>query len=206
MPSVKSTVLLLLPLFLLACGVAPPAEEQPLVTEAAALHEAEMVGCRFLVSSRQKQGPMPPQKQIVVTREGVEGLEGCAWGNGSVVLGTTYDDSSLSLAANNLGVAVGFTSKSSPSGSAAVFVQLRHLDPQSLAVLRSTSLGALNQTQVGNVNDVDLSVGKDGTTLEVRGSKNGTIPGEVGSGSNYLARFPDFFTSTLAPTITAEEE
>jgi hypothetical protein len=145
---------------------------------------------------------MPPQKQIVVTREDVGG---CPWGTVSVVLGTTYDDSSLSLAANDLGVAVGFTSKSSPSGSAAVSVQLRHLDLRSLGVLRSTSLGALNQTQAGSVHDVDLSLGKDGTTLEVRGTKDGTIPGEVGSGCNYVALFPDFFTSTLEPTITAEE-
>ncbi|MFY0574485.1 hypothetical protein ACN28S_09115 [Cystobacter fuscus] len=122
-----------------------------------------------------------------------------------MVLGTTYDDSSLSLAANDLGVAVGFTFKSSPSGSAAVSVQLRHLDPQSLGVLRATSLGALNPTQTGNVHDVELSLGRDGTTLEVRGSKTGAIPGEVGSGGNYVALFPDFFTSTQAPTITAEE-
>lgn len=203
MSSVKSTIPPLLPLFLLACGVAPPAEEQSPATQAAALDSASTQGCLFHVSSRLKPGRMPPQKQIVVTRTDVGG---CAWGDGSVVLGTTYDDSSLSLVATDLGVAAGFTSKSSPSGSAAVSVQLRHLDPQSLGVLRGTSLGALNQTQAGNVHDVELSVSKDGTTLEVRGSKNGAIPGEVGSGSNYVALFPDFFTSTLSPTITAEED
>ncbi|WNG25097.1 hypothetical protein F0U62_14545 [Cystobacter fuscus] len=202
MPGVKSTVPPLLPLFLLACGENPPAAEHPPATQTAALDSAASQGCLFHVSSQLKPGRMPPQKQIVVTRE--DG-GGCAWGNGSVVLGTTYDDSSLSLAANDLGVAVGFTSKSSPSGSAAVSVQLRHLDPQSLGVLRATSLGALNPTQAGNVLDVELSLGRDGTTLEVRGSKTGAIPGEVGSGGNYVALFPDFFTSTQAPTITAEE-
>ncbi|HEY0096971.1 MAG TPA: hypothetical protein VGB96_21770 [Archangium sp.] len=202
MRSVTSTVPPLLPLLLLACGMAPPAEEQTPATQTVALDSASTQGCLFHVSSRLRPGPMPPRKQILVTRVDVGG---CAWGEGSVVLGSTYDDSSLSLAANDLGVAVGFTSKSSPSGSAAVSVQLRHLDPRSLGVLRSTSLGALNQTQAGNVHDVGLSLAKDGTTLEVRGSKNGAIPGEVGSGSNYVALFPDFFTSTLAPTITAEE-
>ncbi|WNG15592.1 hypothetical protein [Cystobacter fuscus] len=202
MPGVKPTIAPLLSLLLLACGENPPATERPLATRSAALDSAATQGCLFQISSRLKPGRMPPQKQIVVTRED-EG--GCAWGSGSVVLGTTYDDSSLSLAANDLGVAVGFTSKSSPSGSAAVSVQLRHLDPQSLGVLRSTSLGALNSTQAGNVHDVELSLGRDGTTLEVRGSKTGAIPGEMGSGSNYVALFPDFFTSTLGPTITAEE-
>ncbi|ATB37401.1 hypothetical protein CYFUS_002823 [Cystobacter fuscus] len=202
MPGVKSTVPPLLPFFLLACGMEPPDAEPPPATQVAALDSAVTRGCLFHVSSRLKPGRMPPQRQIVVTRE--DG-GGCTWGEGSVVLGTTYDDSSLSLAANELGVAVGFTSKSSPSGSAAVSVQLRHLDPQSFEVLRGTSLGALNPTQAGHVHDVDLSLGADGTTLEVRGSKTGAIPGEVGSGSNYVALFPDFFTSTLAPTITAGE-
>jgi len=202
MRTLKSTLPPLLPLFLLACGGPPPAGEEQPVTRSAALTSVASEGCVFQISSRMKRGPMPPQMQIVLTREDVGG---CEWGNGSVVLGTTYDDSSLSLTANASGIAVGFTYKATPSGSAAVSVQVRHLDPQTLEVVRSTSLGALNPTQAGYVHDGELSLRDNGTTLEVRGSKSGAIPGEVGSGCNYVALFPDFFTSTTAPTITADE-
>ncbi|MET0401685.1 MAG: hypothetical protein ABW123_04740, partial [Cystobacter sp.] len=192
MRSLKPTASSLLSLFLLACGAPPEPDAAPTASRGEALSSATSAGCLFHVSSERKQGPMPPPLHIVVTREDVGGCEG---GNGRVELGTTYDGASLSLTASGSGVAVGFTHKSTPSGSAAVSFQLFHLEPRTLEVVRGTSLRAMNPFHAGYIFDGQLVLRGDGTTLEVRGSKSGTIPGEVGGGWNYVAVYPDFFSS-----------
>jgi hypothetical protein len=199
MRSLKAVASLVAVLALSACG-GPDVQEEPLVTSSAALTSGVSRGCTFSVSSRQKPGTLPPQYEIVVTRVA---SSTCAWGDGSVVLGSTYNSPSLSLAANDLGVAASFTYKGTPSGSAAIFVYVDHVAPDTLSIVRSTGLGAMNTGYAGYVYSGALSILSDGTTLEVRGTKSGTIPGEIGSGSNYIATYPDFFTSTTPPTVLA---
>ncbi|MBM7114773.1 hypothetical protein [Archangium primigenium] len=160
-------------------------------------------GCTFQLSPRTRPGGFPPLTEIVLTREDAPG---CAAGGASVVLGTSYQGSALSLLVTEEGVAVGFTSRATPSGSAAVFVQLRHVDPLSLSVLRAASLGALNPSYAGYVYSGVLELLPDGTTLEVRGSKHGVIPGETGGGGQYVATWPDFFTSATPPEVVAYDE
>ncbi|ATB27338.1 hypothetical protein [Melittangium boletus] len=197
---VKFTAPLLLPVVLMSCGGTVAETAPPVVTRAAALLEGTSRGCSFLLSSRTRPGGYPPLTEILLTREATSS---CEEGSGVVVLGTSYNGSSLSLLATEQGIAVGFTSKGSPSGSAAISVQLRHLDPQTLSVVRAASLAALNPFYAGYVYSGELTLLADGTTLEVRGSKHGTIPGETGGGAQYLATYPDFFTSTTPPTILA---
>jgi hypothetical protein len=109
----------------------------------------------------------------------------------------------MSLAANDLGVAASFVDKGTPSGSAALFVSVKHVAPDTLSTVRSTGIGAMNPGYAGYVYGGQLSILSDGTTLDVRGTKSGTIPGELGGGSNYIATYPDFFTSTTPPTVVA---
>ncbi|HYO57008.1 hypothetical protein [Archangium sp.] len=200
MRTVKLATSLVVALLMPACG-GPAAEESlDAATSSAALTSGTSRGCTFTLSSRQKPGTLPPLYEVVVTREA---SSTCAWGGGSVVLGTTYNSPTLSLAANELGVATSFTYKGTPSGSAAIFLYIRHLAPDTLSIVRSTSIGAMNSYYAGYVYSGDLSILADGTTLEARGTKSGTIPGETGSGSNYVATYPDFFTSTTPPTIVA---
>ncbi|QRO00532.1 hypothetical protein JRI60_16590 [Archangium violaceum] len=186
-------------LALSACG-APDTQEEPLATSSAALTSGVSRGCTFYVSSQQKPGTFPPQYEVRVNRVA---SSTCAWGGGSVVIGTTYNSPSLSLAANDLGVAASFTYKGTPSGSAAVVVYVDHVAPDTLSIVRTTGLGAMNPGYAGYVYGGELSILSDGTTLEVRGTKSGTIPGETGGGSNYTATYPDFFTSTTPPTVVA---
>jgi hypothetical protein len=189
----------LVPLTLSACGGAATPEEQ-LATSASALTSGVSQGCTFDISSRVKTGTLPPQYEVVVTRAA---SSTCAWGSGNVVIGTTYNSPSLSLAANDLGVAASFTYKGTPSGSAAIFVYVDHVAPDTLSIVRSSAIGAMNPSYAGYVYGGDLSILPDGTTLQVSGTKSGTIPGQTGSGSNYIATYPNFFTSTTAPTVVA---
>ena len=194
----KPILSLLVPLALAWSGSLARAE-QGLAPRPASVTTGVSRGCSFSVSAQQKPG-FPPQYDVVVTRAA---SSTCAWGAGSVVVGTTYNSPALSLAANDLGVAVSFTYKATPSGSAAISVYLKNLAPDTLSTVRSTALGAMNPGYAGYVYSGDLTILTDGTSLEVRGTKSGTIPGETGSGSNYVATYADFFTSTTPPTVVA---
>jgi len=196
----KAAVAVLLPVVLVACGAAPAEPAAPLATQGAALTQTSPEGCSFALLTRSRPGGFPPLTEIVLTRESTAA---CVAGGGSVVLGPSYNGSALSLLVTPQGVAVGFTSKATPSGSAAVSVQLRHLDAQTLSVVRAASLGALNPSSAGSVHEGELALLPDGTSLEVRGTKSGTIPGETGEGEQYRATWPDFFTSTTPPSIVA---
>jgi hypothetical protein len=199
MRPLKLVTMLATTLALSACG-GPATEEEVLATSTSALTTGVSQGCSFTLSSQTKPGTFPPQYDVILSRAA---SSTCAWGASSAVLGTTYNSPALSLAANDLGVAASFTYKGTPSGSAAVFVYLRHVAPDTLSVVRATSIGATNYAYAGYVYSGDLTLLTNGTTLEVRGTKSGVIPGESGSGSNYVATYPNFFTSTTAPTIQA---
>lgn len=194
----KPVLSLLVPLALIWSGPRALAESAP-PPRLTSVTSGVSQGCSFSVSAQQRSG-FPPQYDIVVTRAA---SSTCPWGAGSTVVGSTYNSPALSLVANDLGVAVSFTVKSTPSGSAAIFLYLDDLAPDTLGIVRSTALGARNSSFAGYVYSGDLTILTDGTTLEVRGTKSGVIPGETGSGSNYVATFPDFFTSTTAPSVVA---
>ena len=201
-PAAKSVSLPWLTLLVLACGSTPVWAEGPWRIQHEVLGTGAPESCLFSLSSQRMPGPMVSALHIVLTRRGAGG---CAGGEGRVELGTTYDDSSLSLLVTAAGLVVGFSVKDTPGGSAPVSIELLHLDPQTLERVRDTRLSASQPFSVGRVEDARLSFGADGTTLEVRGSKSGVIPGEVGSGDAYLALYPDFLTSTTEPSVTAGE-
>ncbi|EPX59555.1 hypothetical protein D187_002716 [Cystobacter fuscus DSM 2262] len=119
------------------------------------------------------------------------------------MLAGSYSEPNLAIAANDLGVAVSYTYDYSPSGSNSEYLRLLHLTPDTLSVVRFTELLAQYEFHTSNVSCKELSLLADGTTLQVQGTKVGIIPFELGSGSNYIATYPDFFTSTTAPTVVA---
>jgi hypothetical protein len=199
MRTVKFAASLTAALLMQACGAPAPQEPSPLVTSAAALTSAVSQGCTFTVSYKEVMPPYPPVYVPVVTRQA---SSTCPWDAASVELPGAYSPPQLSLAANALGVAVSYTNRYSPSGSSGTWLELRHLAPDTLSVVRSFTLAAHVDYRPTYVNG-EVSIMTDGTTLKVRGEKGGVLPGETGSGSYYVATFPHFFTSTTNPTLTA---
>lgn len=188
-------------LLMQACGSPTAEEPSPLATSAAALTSGVSRGCTFSVSYKEVMPPYPPTYVPVVTRQA---SSTCPWGAASVDLPGSYSTPTLSLAANELGVAVSYTYKYSPSGSATTRLELYGLAPDTLAVVRSAELiSTTNNYTSSSVYSGELSLLSDGTTLEVQGQKAGYFPGETGSGEYYTALYPHFFTSTTAPTLTA---
>jgi hypothetical protein len=201
MHPVKSAASLAAALLLSACG--GPATDQSLetATHSAALTTAFSQGCTFSITYQlTSSSSHPPLFEPVITRQA---SSTCPWPSASVVLAGSYSDPDLSIAANDLGVAVGYTYKYSPSGSSGAHLELLHLTPDTLSVVRSTTLLAHQDFRISTIHRAELSFLADGTTLQVQGTKNGTIPFESGSGSNYIATYPAFFTSTTEPTVVA---
>ncbi len=197
----KRGVYLCAAISLTACGGQEPQSQQEpgaeLATQESGL--ATSLGCDFSVTYATVPGTLPPNYNVILNRQA---SATCAWGAGSVVLGTSVNYTPLlSLAANDLGVAVSYVYKNSLSGSSPSFLALRHVDPETLATVRSAGISPYLGR--GYVFSGYLTIEPDGTTLTVSGTKSGKVFGETGSGSNYIATFPDFFTSTTAPTIVA---
>ncbi|ATB29249.1 hypothetical protein [Melittangium boletus] len=201
MHPVKSTASLAVALLLSACGGPATAESLGTATDSAALTSAFSQGCTFSMTYQQTSSTShPPLFEPVITRQA---SSTCPWPSASVVLAGSYSEPGLSIAANDLGVAVSYTYKYSPSGSSGVYLELRHLTPDTLSVVRSTTLYAHDAFRFSKVYRGELSLLADGSTLQVQGTKEGTIPFESGNGSNYIATYPDFFTSTTTPTVVA---
>ncbi|MCY1073426.1 Kelch repeat-containing protein [Archangium lansingense] len=200
MRTVKLAASLTAALLMQACGGSTAEEPSKLVTSTAALTSAVSRGCTFTLSYKEVAPPFPPTYVPVVTRQA---SPSCPWDTASVDLPGSYSVPQLSLVANDLGLAVGYTNKHSPSGSAGTWLELRHVAPDTLSVVRSFTLSAHVNFGTGRVSNSELSILTDGTTLKVKGEKAGVIPGETGSGSYFVATFPDFFTSTTAPTLNA---
>jgi hypothetical protein len=179
-----------------ACGGAEG--QGGLSTQASALVTGTSQGCTFTVSAAPRQpGPFPYIYDTTVTRAA---SATCPWGAGSVVVGSSNGTpSTVSLAANDLGVAVSYTYRT--GGPSPQQLGLKHVAPDTLAITRSTGLyfGGVGRF----IHEGDLSIEPDGTTLTVSGTKNAPIVGETGSGDHYVATFPDFFTSDTAPAIVA---
>ncbi|HYO68753.1 MAG TPA: kelch repeat-containing protein [Archangium sp.] len=199
MRTLKLAASLTAALLMQACGGSAAEEPSQLVTSTAALTTAVSRGCTFTLSYKEVMPPFPPTYVPVVTRQS---SATCPWGEGSVELPGSYSVPQLSLAANDLGVAVSYTHKYSPSGSAGTWLELRHVAPDTLSVVRSVTLAAHVDFRPTYVNG-ELSLLTDGTTLKVQGQKGGVLPGETGSGTYFVATFPNFFTSTTSPTTTA---
>ncbi|TSC31171.1 hypothetical protein [Corallococcus sp. Z5C101001] len=189
---IKSVVSLVAVVAVTACGGVE--QQGGLGTQEAALVSGTSQGCLFKVSSAARPGPVPPIFDVTVTRYA---SSTCAWGAGSVLVGnSSAREPTVSLAANELGVAVAYT-----YGKYAGSVSLKHLSPDTLAVVRTEGLAPTSPQ--GYILSGNLAIASDGTTLTVSGTKNWPIIGETGSGDNYVATYPDFFTSTTAPSIVA---
>ncbi|MGE6759860.1 hypothetical protein ACQKGO_17730 [Corallococcus interemptor] len=196
MLNLKSVVSLCAVAGLTACGAGVEGEDG-LATQESALVTGTSQGCSFTVSSAAQPGTLPPIYNVIVTRAADAT---CAYGAGSVVVGTSTGTApTLSLAANDLGVAVSYTYKTSVSGSAPQSLGIRHVAPDTLGIVRYAGLSVYLGR--GSIYSGNLSIASDGTTLTVYGTKNGTISGQTGTGNTYLASYPDFFTSTTAPSI-----
>ena len=196
MLSIKSVVSLCAVVGLTACGAGVEGEDG-LATKESALVTGTSQGCTFTVSYAARPGTLPPIYDVSVTRA-AGGT--CAYGAGSVVVGSSTGTAPLlSLAANDLGVAVSYTYKSSVSGSAPQSLSIQHLAPDTLDTVRYEGLAVF--LGKGSIYSGNLSIGSDGTTLTVSGTKNGTISGQTGTGNNYVATYLDFFTSETPRTV-----
>lgn len=170
----------------------PGAQESALVT-------AVSRGCTFQLTYATRAGTVPPIYDLTLSRLA---SETCMWPAADLGVGSSVNSTPrLSLVANDLGVALGYTMKSGYSGSSPVTVSIKHVDPELLTVVRTTGLAVYLGT--GSVYLSYLAIGADGTTLTAGGTKTGRIFGETGSGSNFVATFPDFFTSTTPGTVVA---
>jgi hypothetical protein len=206
MRTVKFAASLAVAVLMSACG-GPATEDSPeFSTQSAALTTAVSRGCTFSLSYLQAPMTFPPRYDAVLTRQA---SASCPWGEASAVVGSSYNPPALSLAANELGVAVSYTNKYSLSGSSTgVWLELRHLAPDTLTVVRSTTLAAGQDYRHTPIYSGELSLRTDttGTALIVRGTKSGMLPGETGSGPYYTATYLNFFTTTNQPIITASAE
>ncbi len=197
MRTVKLAASLAAALLMQACGSPTAEEPSPLATSTAALTTAVSRGCTFTVSYREVITPFHTYVPFV-TRQA---SSTCPWGEASVDLGDSYEPPTLSIAANDLGVAVSTTKRN--TSSSGMYLMLYNVAPDTLTVARQTELRAYGSYRTTIVWSGELSILADGTTLQVQGTKGGIIPGESGSGSNYIATYPAFFTSTTAPTVVA---
>ncbi|MCP3060328.1 hypothetical protein LXT21_16225 [Myxococcus sp. K38C18041901] len=201
MRSFRRAVYLCAAMVLPACGVDAPTGglEEMLEVREAELVSAVSRGCVFELTSVVRAGTVPPIHDILLNRL-ASGT--CAWPAASVGLGSSVIATpGLNLVANDLGVAAGFTVKNSYSGSSPMTVGIRHVDPELMTVVRSSGFAVYLGT--GSVWLGYLAIGSDGTTLTAGGTKSGRLGNETGSGGNFVATFPDFFTSTTPPTVVA---
>ncbi|AFE05852.1 hypothetical protein COCOR_04466 [Corallococcus coralloides DSM 2259] len=197
MSSFKSVVSLCAVAGLMACGGGVEGQGE-LSTQKSALVTGTSQGCTFTVSFVQRAPFPPPSYDIKLTREA---SATCPWPASTVTVGLSNANppTMVSLAANDLGVAVGYTYRT--GGPSPLAVAIKHVAPDTMAIVRSTGLTPISLGTY--IWSADLAIGPDGTTLIATGTKNVPISGETGSGDHYVAVFPNFFTSTLAPTIVA---
>lgn len=182
---------------MLACGgTEGPVSEQPaLTTQQSPLVTGTSQGCPFTLSYAQQAG-FPPTYNIIVTRG-----TPCAYGAGSVTVANSTQPPSLWLVANDQGVAISYTIKSSFSGSSPTRVEIKNISPSTLATVRTSSVAVY--MGISSVYGGELSLEGNGSTLFVKGGKGGVLgPDEPAGYSYYLQVYRNFFTSTEAPITT----
>ncbi|NMO16925.1 hypothetical protein HPC49_38865 [Pyxidicoccus fallax] len=199
----KRAVWLSAVLSLSACGgpeeVTPREDADALVGRTQTLTTGTSQGCTFTISYT-TLSLAPPYYRVDLKRAA---SETCPWPEATTTLLHGYSVPTLSLAANDLGVATGVTRQQSPSVKYGKRCNVRHTAPDTLDVVRDTEIMVAYGSS-GVIQSCNLSIASDGTTLTVTGSKTGPLPGETGTGSSrYVATFPDFFTSTTPPTYSS---
>ncbi|HLM45406.1 MAG TPA: kelch repeat-containing protein, partial [Myxococcaceae bacterium] len=173
MSALKFAASLAVAVLLPACGGPAAEDASELATQSAALTTAVSRGCTFSLSYQQAYMIFPPRYDAVVTRQA---SASCPWGQASAVVGSSYNPPALSLAANDLGVAVSYTNKYSLSGSSVgVWLELRHVAPDTLAVVRYETLTAGQDYRHTPIYSGELSLRTNttGTALIVQGTKAG---------------------------------
>jgi len=185
---------------LAACGAADESPGQAgLAQQEAALTTGTTQGCTYSITAEDVPGTVPPQYRVMVSRAA---SATCPWEAASVMLSTgSYSFPARALLANSYGLAVTYTGKYSPSGSAPISCSVQQIDPETLDVVRRTGVGVW--LGKGNIYSCNLDQTDGGATLVVYGTKNGPIYGETGSGNNYVLTYYDFFTSETPPAVYA---
>ncbi|QSQ14191.1 hypothetical protein [Myxococcus landrumensis] len=198
---VKRAVCLCAMSVLSACGGEPAGSGNDAALgagESALSTTATSRGCTFEVTVvNVTQLPVPPQNELKLHRRA---SASCPWPAASVSMPSSagFAPPSLLVAANELGVAVGYTVKSSYGGGPYRTLGFAHVDPETMAIVRREQMLSTNVVNLSSV-----AIEMDGTTLTSYGDKSGIIQGESGSGSEFVVSFPDFFTSTTPGTVIA---
>jgi hypothetical protein len=152
--------------------------------------------CKYALAATWRSSTFPPVYDITLSRTASSTCVA-----DSTYLGSTYTVGDLRVTATGSSIVAGFSYKDSPSGSASIAVEINHLAESTLDVVRSTELRAYVPYGTATVGLSKLSF--SGTWLIAEGAKNGVLPGESGSGSNYSASYPNFLTSGDPPRIYA---
>ncbi|QSQ22715.1 hypothetical protein JY651_47745 [Pyxidicoccus parkwayensis] len=202
MSFVKRAVWLCAAVSLSACGGPEEASRAPsgsesLGAQSSALLTGTSNGCTFSIDKFNV--PLSPPYYNIYLRRSASGT--CAYPASGPVIEVSYTNPPISLAANNLGVVTGYSYRGSPSPSGNIQCRVRHYDPATMTVVREHDIVVLYGA--GNVESCNVAISSDGTTVTVGGTKTGPLQGETGSGTRYVATFPNFFTSTTPPTYTA---
>lgn len=186
-------------LSLSACGGPEEASQSPesVGSQASPLISGTSNGCPFAIDKFNV--PLSPPYYNIYLRRSAAAT--CAYPANQIVVQQSYSNPPISLDANALGVVTGYSYKYSPSGSANIQCRVRHYDPATMTVVREADIVVLYGA--GNVESCNVAISSDGTTVTVGGTKTGPLLGETGSGSRYVATFPNFFTSTTPPTYFA---
>lgn len=139
----------------------------------------EVKRCTFTIGTALEAPPFPPVYHAWL------GRQGCG-GDGFVVVGSSYTLPATLLAGNQKALVGVFSFKETPSGAAYQKARVLDVDPASGLVHHAMTLIALPPSGTGVVDPQTLQLRHDGTVL-LGGQKYGVIPGEVGSGSAFVA-------------------
>ncbi|WP_157774838.1 hypothetical protein [Melittangium boletus] len=176
---------------------------------AAGSSQAEWHGCRYTLSHEERPDggqPSVPIYDIILHRSN-QGT--CPWGGQSRLLGSSYEVPAFSLVAGPWGIGVGHIQVNArPSlNPPPVHFSLRHVAPDTLEPLRNETLTAsicprgMGTCLPGRIHQAELALTEG--TLVVKGTKSGSIPGEIGEGTQFTATYPHFFTTRTSPTVLA---
>ena len=171
---------------------------------ATAVSSVTILGCKFTVGTAIQAPPYPP-KYVAYVQKTSTGT--CTGALGYQVLGYSYSTPAVSIAKHPFlsYLSASYTMKQTPSGSAHYSLGIARVAFSDGRINRTTSLAAMadpGNPSTGNVTSGALSINLWGD-LTVTGNKNGTIPGETGTGSHFIARYVGWCagtTSSVAPT------
>ncbi|WNG24942.1 hypothetical protein F0U62_13690 [Cystobacter fuscus] len=196
----KSLSPLAVVLFMSACGGPAPEESSSLATLEHELSSGVSRGCTFTTTYREV---VIPHGYVPIIKRKASST--CPWEAATLELEMTYSIPNFVVVANDTGVAVAYATLYSPSAKATSRLSLWHVAPDTLSVVRAESLASYGEYSSRDITNIQLSWLSDGTTLKVKGrqSEDGAIPGQTGSGTYFVATWPDFFTSTTPASIIA---